>query len=102
MKSLIESGKMTEAGLKYFDIRLIHQIDQLKANEEAYKEKLKTLPEDLEAFFKQEGVLEIFHQEKPSMKKNYLGYILAAKQEKTRIRRCFKIVSILKGEKNNL
>jgi len=102
VKELIESGEMTDHGLLYFDQRLIARIDELIEQDQ----KTKTTPASIPDFFKkiliEEKAEALFFAETPSAQNRYLHYIADAKKQDTKIRRCKKIVNILKGGKNNL
>ncbi|MCH4886770.1 hypothetical protein EZV73_04280 [Acidaminobacter sp. JC074] len=102
MKALIESGQMTELGLKTFDLKLIEQLPELEAEEEKIKSGKQTIPDFFLDLLKEHNALELFNKETNSQRRMFIHYILDAKQEKTKIRRCLKVIGILNGEKNNL
>lgn len=102
MKTLIESGDMTEAGLKYFDIEVLEHLDELIEAERLEKERGVVIPDMLTAVLKKTDTVELFEKQTNSAQKRFVMYIMDAKQEKTRINRCHKVVGILQGEKNNL
>lgn len=102
MKYLIESNQMTEAGLKYFDLKVLDDFDELIAAYEAQKNQPVAVPDYFITLLEEEGAVDLFNAEAKSAQKRYVGFILDAKQEATRVRRCHKVIGILKGEKNNL
>ncbi len=64
--------------------------------------KIVTLPDDVKAILEQHpGVLNWFHQLAYSHKKEYVLWILTAKQEKTRQDRLAKMVEMLINKKKN-
>lgn len=98
MKALIESGLMTEDGLTFFDMAL---IDQLPALEAQNKERPE-MPDYFLDMLENQHMIEMYEALSKSVQHRYIGYILDAKQEKTRLRRCQKIIDILNGANNNL
>ena len=102
MKALIESGDMTDIGLKIFDTTLIDRLPELEAEEEKIKSGLQEIPDLLLQKLDEHNALDLFTKESNSQRRMFIHYILDAKQEKTKIRRCLKVISILNGEKNNL
>jgi len=102
MKSLLETGDMTDSGLKFFDKKLLDDLDRLIEEEEKAKMNPVEIPEFFQKILKEENSIELFQKETKSAKRRYIAYIMDAKQEKTKIRRCHKVVGIINGEKNNL
>lgn len=102
MKELIKSGEMTENGMRYFNSELLDQIDELIEEERKYKEHPPEIPDYFQEILTAEDATLLFSAETPSAQNRYIRYILDAKQQETRIRRCLKVVRLLKGEKNNL
>lgn len=102
VSKLISEGLMTEAGLKFFDLSLIDQLDDLIEKEK----ELKTKPVEIPDYFleKLEATLslDLFNNISHGTKRRYISYILDGKREITRLNRCDKIIGILNGEKNNL
>lgn len=99
---LISEGHMTDAGLKFFDLSLIDQIDDLIAKEKELKSKPVEIPNYFLEKLKETSSLELFNNISHGTKRRYLSYILDGKKEATRLNRCDKIIGILNGAKNNL
>lgn len=93
MKELIDNGQMTPAGLEFFDMALLENIQEKQTPQ---------MTEMFETMLKQAHQYDLFFKETPSQQKNFLSYIQSAKKEETQIRRCKKVIGILNGEKNNL
>lgn len=93
---------MTDAGLKYFDLTVLDHLEELIEANEASKKLPVQLPEFIKTLLIDNNALESFNAETKSSQKNYIGFIMDAKQEETKIRRCHKVIGILAGEKNNL
>jgi uncharacterized protein YdeI (YjbR/CyaY-like superfamily) len=102
MKALIDSNKMTAHGLKYFDIKLLDNIDQMIVDDMSPKSKPVEMPEFFKKMLVDEHSLELFLNKTKSTQKMYIHYILDAKKDETKIRRCHKIIGILNGKNNNL
>ncbi len=102
VKELIDSGEMTKHGLLYFDLSLLEQIDDLIEEDRKSKKTPAQLPTYFMKILLEEDAKDLFFSETPSTQNRYLAYILDAKKQDTRLRRCYKIAGILKGEKNNL
>lgn len=98
MKSLIDDGKMTAHGLTYFDMELIQQLPDLEAKSKASPE----IPDYFLDMLENQNMMETYDALSTSVQHRYIWYILDAKQEKTRLRRCQKVIDILNGAKNNL
>ncbi|MBI9013731.1 MAG: YdeI/OmpD-associated family protein [Clostridiales bacterium] len=102
MKDLLEEDLMTKYGLEYFDMELIDQLDDMIADEIAFKTQPLKVPDFIAEFLLNEHALDLLYDSSKSAQKMYLHYILSAKKEETKLRRCYKIADILKGGKNNL
>jgi len=102
MKRLIDSGQMTELGLQVFDLSLIDKLPELEAEEEKIKSGKQRIPDYFLDLLKEHESLELFNKESNSQRRMFIHYIMDAKQDKTKIRRCLKVIGILNGEKNNL
>jgi uncharacterized protein YdeI (YjbR/CyaY-like superfamily) len=101
MEELIESKEMTAFGLKYFDLSLLDQLKEMIAEDQ----RTKKIPIEIPGFFKiilaKEKAESLFRSETPSAQRRYVLYILDAQKEETRIRRCRKVIGILREDKNN-
>ena len=102
MRELIDSGEMTKHGLLFFDLSLLEQIDELIEEDLKSKRTPSPIPTYFTKILIEEDAKDLFFSETPSAQKRYLAYILDAKKQETRLRRCYKIAGIIKGEKNNL
>jgi uncharacterized protein YdeI (YjbR/CyaY-like superfamily) len=77
---------------------VLEAIENAKAGKELKPEKKKTgdLPEELKSAFKKEKILQSnFSQLTPFKQREYIDYILDAKQEKTRIVRVEKSIPLI-------
>lgn len=87
MKELIENGLMTEEGLKYFDIDLIENLDDLIKKEEAEKNRELDTPDYvMEIIGRDEALLLKFERLSESHKRRYLSWIISAKKDETKHR----------------
>ena len=102
IKDLLEEDLMTKYGLEYFDMNLLDQLDDMIADEIAFKTQPLKVPDFVAEILLNEHALDLLHASTKSVQKMYLHYILSAKKEETTLRRCYKIADILKGGKNNL
>lgn len=102
MKNLIEDDLVKEQGLKYFDKSLIMQLDELIEEEKVRKSQSLLPPQLLIDILNKENMMTYYLAATKGVKKQFHAYMLDAKQEKTKIRRAYKIIGILKGKKNNL
>jgi len=91
-RKMIESGKMTSAGLEALGDHL---------NEEVSPPKMKlTIPLDLkDALLYDPEAWENFNNFAPSYRRDYIEWVLAAKREDTRLRR---IDAVVKRSKDNI
>jgi uncharacterized protein YdeI (YjbR/CyaY-like superfamily) len=96
-KELIEQGRMTPAGLKFYEEGL------LKPTHDAGIPKNPSMPEELrKALDKDSKAKENFMNFAPSAKKMHYRWILRGKREETRIKRINFIVESAKAGKKNL
>jgi len=102
MEALIKSGEMTDLGLKKFDMKLIDKLPQLIEEEEKIKAGEQEIPDFFLELLKEHESFELFYKETNSQRRMFIHFILDAKQDKTKHRRCLKVIGILNGEKNNL
>lgn len=103
MRDLLNEGRMTEAGTKFFDMKWLDTLNQDIEAEKKAKVSDVELPDFFETILEENRARELFDEVAKSQRRNYIRYILDAKKDETKIRRCHKVVSILKGEsKNNL
>ena len=101
MKELIENGLMTEEGLKYFDIDLIENLDDLIKKEEAEKNRELDTPDYvMEIIGRDEALLLKFERLSESHKRRYLSWIISAKKDETKHRRIEKMVRMLKENRS--
>ena len=102
VRDLIKEGRMTEFGLKFFDVRwLDHLEEEIEADQQGKKAPV-ILPDYLMKVLEDNDAVGLFEKETKSAQRRYVAYIQDAKREATSLRRCSKIVDILKGGKNNL
>lgn len=101
MKELIDNHEMTNAGLEYFDLDLIDQIEVLEAKEKREKSSDIVIPDYFLELLDDKN-LSLFYGENKSQQRNFIKYIESAKKDETKIKRCHKVIGILNGEKNNL
>jgi len=100
--SLIEKGKMTEAGLKKIDIYLkTGKVDwKIKKSKIERKEKDFHAPDFvLEAFAKNEPALTNFNNLAQTYKRHYIIWITYAKREETIQKRLKESIELLKENK---
>ena len=84
-KKMIEAGKMTEAGLAKFD-------------ETAVEKKVQVMPPEIEkALQSNETVWKNFMELAPGYKRQYIGWIMDAKREKTRKKRLKEVIAVLEN-----
>lgn len=101
MRDLINENIMTENGLKYFDITCLDNLDDLIEAEKKAKKEAVNIPDFFEEILKSNNAFDLFLNQNKSTKRRYIAYIIDAKKEETKLRRCKKIVSIIKGETHN-
>lgn len=96
-EKMIKAGKMTDAGLK--------AINMAKKNgkwDEAYISQLNfELSDDLlELLEKYRNAFNAYGNLSPSQKKLYNNWVMSAKKEETRIKRCHEMIELLGKGKN--
>lgn len=103
VRDLLEQERMTEHGLKFFDMAWLDNLDEEIEKEKQAKSKPVEVPDFIAEVLMEDEAMEAFEKETPSTRRRYISYILDAKKEETRIHRCRKIAGIVKGEiRNNL
>lgn len=103
MRDLIKEGQMTPAGTRFFDMKWLDSLDEEIEAEKRAKVSEIELPDFFDEILGENGARQLFDEVAKSQRRNYIRYILDGKKEETRLRRCHKVVSIIKGEsKNNL
>ncbi|HPD95877.1 MAG TPA: YdeI/OmpD-associated family protein [Tenuifilaceae bacterium] len=97
--SLIEKGKMTEAGLRKIDVYLkTGKVDWKNIN--ISKEKGTDIPNYiLKEFAENEPALKNFNNLAPTYKRHYILWITSAKREETIRKRLKEAVDLLKENK---
>lgn len=101
MRKLIEEKRMTEYGLKYFDQNWLETLDEEIEAEKQAKKKPVVLPEYFIEILEECNASDLFFKENKSTQRRYIGYVMDAKKEETKLRRCRKVASIIKGESRN-
>jgi uncharacterized protein YdeI (YjbR/CyaY-like superfamily) len=95
MRKLVENGRMTEFGLAKYQ--------PSPSNDRPPGERVRAEPEPArfveEAFAASPTAWKNFQALPPSHRRNYLGWIMAAKREETRLRRLQEAVSLLEQNK---
>ena len=97
-QKMIEQGKMKEVGLQKFDeTRVVHRSVIVSGG-------ASEVPEVLETALKQDKeVWKRFQKFSPSHKNQYIGWVMEAKREETRLKRARKAFEmILDGEKHRM
>lgn len=102
MRELIQNNEVTEFGLRFFDLALLDQLDEMIAKDQLFKKIPLEIPDFFQAVLLEEYADTLFRSETPSAQRRYVSYILDAKKHETKIRRCHKVIDILRGGKNNL
>jgi uncharacterized protein YdeI (YjbR/CyaY-like superfamily) len=98
MEELTKSGLMTEMGLKAFELRT-----EAKSGIYSHENEPAVLHPDFEKQFKSNKTAwEYFNKQAPSYKKVMIHWIMSAKQEKTRISRLEKTITISAEQKRML
>jgi len=93
LRSLVQAGKMTRAGLAKIGDGVLEAKARSKPGS---KTKELVIPEDFEeALRAHEQARENFNQLAPSYRRRYLGWITAAKKEETRHRRIREAIELL-------
>jgi len=94
VKKLLAEKKMHESGLRHITPELL-----IRKPEPPRGSTSTELPGFIKkAFSREAGVLQFFNSLAPSHRKNYIAWISAAKQEKTRDNRIAEAVSLLKNK----
>jgi uncharacterized protein YdeI (YjbR/CyaY-like superfamily) len=93
-KELIETGRMTEAGLTAFRNRKTYDDDFLQKKQQA-----TLLPEHEQALKQNEKAWARFTKLSPSCRKNYIGWLQAAKKPETRHKRLQELIKVLEENK---
>ncbi len=91
-KKMIKEGKMTKTGLEAFNQKKNYEQEILKAK--AAKEILLT-PKIEKALKENKKAWENFNNLAPSYKKQYVGWLVAAKKDETRKRRLEEAIRLL-------
>lgn len=99
--SLIEKGKMTEAGLRKIDVYLkTGKVDwEVKSQGEKKKNELDIPDLILKELARSEPALTNFDKLAPSYKRNYIQWITSAKREETILKRLKEAIELLKENK---
>ena len=88
MEVLIANGKMQEAGLKIFSAR-----DKSKQNIYSFEREASPFPEEFKEIFKSNAVAwAFFNKQSVGYKKLLIHWVIAAKQETTRLSRLEKLI----------
>ncbi len=95
VRKLIKEGRMTESGLAKIDLQTSYEEPPTGPR----KRKLQTPAFMKEAMTAHPRAWENFTNLAPSYRRNYIGWILAAKKEETRARRLKEVVELLKQNK---
>ena len=99
-KKMIVEGKMTDAGLAHY--KQMEKGIQKIVPQKIYEKEL-VIPEDLkEALSKNEKAQQNFNNFAFSYKRNYVGWIINAKKEETRLRRIKQAVELIEQNVKNL
>ncbi len=102
MKELIENNEMTDFGLQYFELALLEKLDEMIAEDQRLKKHPLKTPDFFQIILAEKNAEVLFRSETPSAQRRYVLYILDAKKSETSVRRCYKVIEILLGGKNNL
>jgi uncharacterized protein YdeI (YjbR/CyaY-like superfamily) len=95
VRKLIREGRMTEAGLAKIDLAILDEEPQEKPR----KPDLVIPPFVKQALQANPKAREYFEKLAPSYRRLYLGWIMAAKKEETRLQRLREAVSLLAQNK---
>ncbi len=93
VKGLIKQGLMTQAGMDKISTEM---LKRRKSSPETIRKKEITVPLFMQKTMRAERVWDRFDSLAPSHKRNYIGWIMEAKKEVTRIRRLNVAISLLK------
>jgi uncharacterized protein YdeI (YjbR/CyaY-like superfamily) len=97
-RKMIKEGKMTEAGLAKIDEPMLHDNKNADENEPLAKKELVIPPDIDKALKAHQQAWENFTSLAPGYKRQYIGWVVDAKREKTRKRRLKELITVL--EKN--
>ncbi|MBF4506150.1 YdeI/OmpD-associated family protein [Flavobacterium sp. JLP] len=98
IEELTKAGLMNEAGIKAFELR-----SETKSRIYSHEKEPSILDAEFEKQFKEnKKAWEYFKNQAPSYKKVMIHWIMTAKQEKTRISRLEKTISISAEQKRML
>jgi uncharacterized protein YdeI (YjbR/CyaY-like superfamily) len=93
LRRLLAAGRMTAAGLAQVDPEVLASLD---ASPDRAPRPAPTLPPELEALLRaNEKAWQAFQRLAPSHRRNYIGWIVAAKRDETRRRRLAEAISKL-------
>lgn len=101
VRELIEDGSMTQNGLKYFDLSWLENLDEKIEQEKKNKEKAVELPNYFKEVLTKNQALSLFQKTTKATQRRYVAYIESAKRQETKLRRCYRIVEMLKDEAKN-
>ncbi len=96
MRSLIDDGRVTEAGLQAFEMDLLNKLHEIEAGEEARRKGSTDLPpfaQDLVTAA--EGAQARWDASPKSHKRDYIRWIMSAKRGSTRVRRTHKMIEMM-------
>jgi uncharacterized protein YdeI (YjbR/CyaY-like superfamily) len=100
VKKMIAEGKMQAAGLKLYDYARENGLLPEEVEESHGKKLFPEVPEFITNAFKDNPKAERnFNKLAPSYKLQYLGWILSAKKQETRIRRLEEAIKLLESGK---
>ena len=94
--SLIDQEKMMPAGLDAFRRRVEYEHDQLRTD----KQGPEALPKDIEKALRQHAIAwKNFCALAPGYKRQYVGWLSAAKRPETRVKRLSEAIALLSENK---
>src|SRR5262249_18390981 len=95
VRKLIREGRMTEVGLAKIDLAVLSEEPQAKQSKDA-----RAIPRFVkQALMASPMAWKYFQTLAPSYRRNYIGWIMAAKREETRQRRLREAISLLEQNK---
>jgi uncharacterized protein YdeI (YjbR/CyaY-like superfamily) len=95
VRKLIREGRMTEAGLAKIDLAILGEEPQPKPRQA----DLDIPPFIQQALQANPKAWQHFENLAPSYRRLYIGWIMAAKKEETRVRRLHEAMSLLEQNK---
>lgn len=101
MRDLIDDHRMTDHGLKFFDMTWLDNLNERIAEEERLKTQAPEIPDYFLAILKETDSENLFRKETKAYQRRIIQHIQEARQQTTRIRRCHKIINILRGDEDN-